>query len=244
MITDVALILARQSRGLPNYSMVLIVLIVLLVAYILFLHYQLKKKDLLLDSLHHEFTGDEKSTGRKIQSHTRSATRDVPEMDPQVPDSMERLKKCIADDIGSSIIYIHYTNSRFIADRIVEEGFRFTESFHKTAEQISKDLKDLEYKHQVRKYFGNYIVIIAIRKEIFRSYEKELDLFDTQSLSIEHLLSNKLSGDGSDEDRYLLPRNFIKGYFDFQAGEFIMNPDFNPARDAKLPEGNSPGRHA
>jgi len=240
MISNVTMILVQRGGNLTVSNLILLFLIVLLVVYILYLQYQLRKKNLHLDSLYQEFSNFKEPQEHK--DHTRTIKPEMVERDKIKPDPLADLKKFLADEIENSIIYIHYTNSQSIADKIIKEGFKFSESFHKTAEQISRDLKDLDYKHQIRKYFGNYIVILAIRKDVFSFYEKELNLFDVKSLSIEHMVSHKLFDDETGDEIYLLPNNFVKGYFDFQSGDFTGNPKFDPGLDVKLPEKNSPGR--
>jgi len=230
-----------QQGGMQISNLILILLILVLVIYILYLQYQLRKKDLHLDSLHEEFGSSKESDGSGEARSLKSASSGLAGGDTISHDPVAALKKILDRETERSVIYLHYTSSRNIADKILNEGFKFSDSFHKTAEQISKDLNDLDYKHQIRKYFGNYIIVLAVGKEIFRYYEKELSLFDVQSLSIEHMLSQKLLDEETGDEIYLLPGNFVLGYYDVQSGEFIRNPGFDPGLDIKLPENNSSG---
>ena len=72
-------------------------------------------------------------------------------------------------------IYIHYTKEESDAKNIVQNGFKFAESFYKTALPVSKDELDLVIKHNSRKFFGEYLIVICISTDIVNFYSMELE---------------------------------------------------------------------
>lgn len=129
--------------------------------------------------------------------------------------------------------FIHYTREKQVADKIVKEGFKYIESFHNSAEQVTNDKLDFLYKHNIYKPYGNHIVIIGIARNVFDKYaamvrEKGLNAY------IENILSETPPeyDEEAEEYRYTLPRQFIKGYANYISGEMVSNPDFNPSYDS------------
>jgi hypothetical protein len=130
--------------------------------------------------------------------------------------------------------FVHYTKGSSTAQKIAREGFKFAISFHKTAEPISTDQIDLIYKHNLRKYFGNYIIVICISRGIYDFYEGELNKIDQTNTNIEQILTESPAVlDENKDEVYTLPKEFVKGYLNYESGEITDNPFYNPDYDSQ-----------
>ena len=132
------------------------------------------------------------------------------------------------------MLFIHYTKDEEVVQRIIREGFRFADSFYKTAEAITNDKLDLVYKHYLRKQFGRYVIIIAISKEVYNRYLNEITNTN-KVLNVEQILSIRCSQLNENLDEvYQLPKQYIKGYINSETGDIVRNPDFDPYYDNPL----------
>jgi hypothetical protein len=122
-----------------------------------------------------------------------------------------------------SRIFLHYTREKEIAERILREGFCFSDSFHKTAEAIYNDRIDLAYKHNYRKSFGEYALVISISLQTYNNISKRINQRPSYNFLVEHVLSKQIP-DGV----FLLPNKYLKGYIDISTGEIVTNPDYAP----------------
>ncbi|MBN2215203.1 MAG: hypothetical protein JW723_13280 [Bacteroidales bacterium] len=129
--------------------------------------------------------------------------------------------------------FVHYTKGAGTAQKIIEEGFKFAISFHKTAEPISTDQIDLIYKHNLHKYYGNYIIVICISRDIYRFYESELNKIEQANVNVEQILTESVPElDENRDEVYTIPKQYLKGYLNYQSGEIVNNPDYNPGYDS------------
>jgi len=131
---------------------------------------------------------------------------------------------------NDSKIFIHYTKDELTAKKILREGFRFIEAFEKTAEQVYNDSVDLSYKHNVRKYYGKYIVVICIGNEIYNHFNEELIHLNKQNTQPEHILSGIPSFiNENEEEVFTLSKQFVKGYINYETGTIVQNSEFSPS---------------
>lgn len=213
-----------------------LIIILILFIYIAFLHYQLMKKNLFLKSIVDKLSRLDKSWNKdtiisflkKLQHiGAESMMKEDKILQGKLLDYLIENKNCRT--------FVHYTKGKETAQGIINEGFRFAISFHKTAETISSDQIDLIYKHNLRKYFGNYIIVICISKKVYQFYENELKKIDQTNMNVEQVLTESNSElDENQDELYTLPRQFVKGYLNYESGEIVNNPDFNPDYDTQF----------
>jgi hypothetical protein len=203
--------------------------------YIVFLHIQLTKKNLLIEYTINRLSDVEKKWNKnemlnflqEIQKlkYYRSFFNDKIFEEKNLEFLFENEKDCR--------IHFHYTKNETDANSIIKNGFKFVESFYKTAIPVSSDKLDLIIKHNSRKFFGNYIIIIAISNEIINFYSSELEKTENRNYFIENILTETLPDKDENSDMiYLLPPGFIKGYLNHNTGEIVRNPTFNPLYDS------------
>lgn len=141
----------------------------------------------------------------------------------------------LLEDEKNSKIYIHYTKEEADARNIIREGFRFADSFYKTALPVTHDRLDLLIKHNGRKSFGDYMVIICISEKIFRYYSGELEKNGLKGLAVENVLTVMLPSRNENGDIiYQLSNRFVKGFINHQTGEITVNQEYNPLYDSDI----------
>lgn len=93
---------------------------------------------------------------------------------------------------------------------------------------IYEDKDGFLYKHSRHKQFGKYTVIITISKKVYEQYNEIINQSGKADVLIEQILTEKEPElDDNHEPVYTLPRQFVKGYINYEKGEIIHNPDFN-----------------
>jgi hypothetical protein len=206
-------------------------IIILLAVYIVYLHIRMAKKDIFIESVVQRLTGTEKEwnldeMNKLLTEFHRFSLRSSFSRDKLFE---EKTLSFILDSEKYSKIYIHYTKDENDAKSILKQGFKFIDSFHKTALSITSDRLDLMIKHNSRKYFGDFIIIICISIDIVKHYSMELEKTEIKNYHFENVLTESapVINDNSDLE-YLLPLQYIKGYINHRTGEIITNPDFNP----------------
>ncbi len=203
----------------------------ILLVYIGVLHYMLMKKNLFIEDVVRKLTEIEKSWNKNEvirflkKLEKTSADYLVTEdkiMEPGVLDFLyengNKLKS-----------FVHYTGGKEVVDKILGEGFLFSGSFHKTAEiLIPNDNITLSYKHNLSRYFGKFVIVIAIDKKNYEDFVITIRDSGLGNYPVEQLLTDQITSAGNDEDMYLFPRQFIKGYVNYETGEVFRNDQFYP----------------
>ncbi len=207
------------------------IVVIVLLCYIAFLQYQLNKKNHLIETMVGKLTKLEKEWDKdhvlylleklRLQNAETAVKRDKL--------FSESVMKFLFANEKDSKIFVHYTKDEKIARKIFEGGFMFVDSFEKTAEQIINDSVDLTYKHNIRKYYGKYIIVICIANDIYNHYDEELKQISKQNIQVEQVLTDIPScfNDNMDEV-FTLSKRFIKGYVNYETGEILGNTHFNP----------------
>ncbi|NOZ34007.1 MAG: hypothetical protein GXO80_01765 [Chlorobi bacterium] len=146
-----------------------------------------------------------------------------------MPDIHDFIFKKSEDDY----VFLHYTTDDTVARKIIDTGFKFC-SFDKTTTKTQNDIIDLNYNHLVRKPFGKFVIVICISKEIYGKYLELINKSKNHYLKVEEILNEeKHSENESGELVYILHSKFIKGYFNYNTGVIVENPDFDSNYDSE-----------
>ncbi|MFN8209570.1 MAG: hypothetical protein U0T33_01200 [Bacteroidales bacterium] len=217
--------------NLDSLHVILFILIVLLAAYIVYLHIKIVSKNMIIESIVKKLSGIEKDLSiqdiRKIVNELHSLNLRNMKFDDRLFD--ESTLDFIYSSPVDAATYIHYTREEEVARQIMTEGFMFVESFYKTALPISADKLDLLIKHNNKKFYGDFIVVICISNEIVRHYSAEIEKAGLADYSFENILTEKPPVKNENSDQvFILPTQFIKGVVNFRTGEILRNENFNP----------------
>ena len=125
------------------------------------------------------------------------------------------------------IMYSHRTSSLDVANKIIDEGFKYWDSFQKTTDEVINDMVYLRYWDTLRKYYGGYVIIIAISNSLIKRIQHEIHpKYEAQQALSDQL--DEIDEDNSDEILFLLPRQYIKGHIDRKTGDITFNKDYDP----------------
>jgi hypothetical protein len=218
-------------------QIIYLIIIACLIGYIIFLHIKMVRKNVFLESMVKGFTGVEKDWKMDELVKFLDEIKKLSYYSSFFNDKLFEDKNLsyILDNVNDSKIYIHYTKEESDADSILKNGFRFVDSFYKTALPISNDKLDLIIKHNSRKYFGDYLIIICIANKIIDHYTSELEKAEINNYFIENILTETSPVRNENSDSvYLLPPQFIKGYLNHRTGTIVNNPDFDPKYDSQV----------
>jgi hypothetical protein len=129
-------------------------------------------------------------------------------------------------------IFIHYTREREVAEKIMHDGFFFESSLYKTTEIVTNDRTELLYKHYLRKQYGENVVVLCISKQLYsKCQEKIKKEYNAKNDYPEHLLSKPIRLVEEDVKGFILPNQFIKGFFNYVTGETVLNSQYDPYFD-------------
>jgi len=205
-------------------------IIAVLIIYIVFLHLQLVRKNIFIESTVKKLSGIDKNWRMDEMLKFLDEIKKLSYYNSFFKDKLfeDETLNFILENIGDSQVFIHYTKDEVDARSIITSGFRFADTFYKTALPVSNDRLDLIMKHNNRKYFGNYLIIICISNTVINKWSSELEKTGIRNYSIENILTETPPFRNENSDLvYLLPKQFIKGYINHSTGEIVKNPDFN-----------------
>jgi len=212
-------------------QIVSLILIVALLIYIVFLHLQLTKKNIFIESTVKKLSGIEKNRSMDEMMIFLEEIQKLNQYSAYFTDKVleESSINFILKNDKEMNTYMHYTKDVDVAKSILKDGFRFANSFYKTALPVSKDRLDVVIKHNSRKFYGEYLIIICISDDIVNFYSMELQKAGIRNFSFENILTETppVKNDNSDLV-YQLSHQFIKGYINHRTGEIVKNPLFDP----------------
>jgi hypothetical protein len=207
-----------------------LLIIILLFIYIIYLHMQIAKKNSILKTFYDKV----EKPGSKLEK------RDIISFlenlkDPDYPGIVtkdklldNRVSNFLFENDKKIKLFLHYTPQQDVANKILKEGFKFVNSFYKTAEYIYNDDLYLVHRHHEHKQYGKYVIVICISKEIYDYYSNVLSKLRAKNISVEQILTKTPSyKDENMDDIYTFPKQFIKGYFNYTDGSITPNPDFD-----------------
>jgi hypothetical protein len=97
---------------------------------------------------------------------------------------IDDIQNFIFSENEDSLVFLHYTNKKKIAGKIIKSGLEFTYAFDKTATKVKNDSVNLSYNHYIRKQFGNYVVVICISKKLYLSYIDKINKTSSSVLRV------------------------------------------------------------
>jgi hypothetical protein len=131
------------------------------------------------------------------------------------------------------IIFLHYTFKKTSADNILKTGFKFYD-FDKTALKANNYPTELNYNHNIRRQFGEYVVVICFSRDLYLRYLAEIDKTSKIHIKVEEVLAEKPPFINDDQEMvYTLHHKYIKGYFNYATCEIVPNPDYDPYFDSE-----------
>lgn len=212
-------------------QIILVIFLIILLVYIVFLHIHLAKKNIFIESALRNLAGIEKS---RSMEEVMAFLQEIHKLDQYSSLFTEKLlgdstMNFILENHKELRIFMHYTKDEHDARSILKDGFKFIDSFYKTALPVSNDKLDLVVKHNRRKFFGDYLIIICISNDIVNYYSLELEKAGIKDYSFENILTDTPpSGSDNSELIYQLSSQFIKGYINHRTGEIVRNPGYDP----------------
>ena len=208
-----------------------LILIAGLVVYIIFLHTRLTRKNIFIESTVKKLSGIDKSRSMEEMVTFLKELQKISQFSEYFTDKLleESSVNFIFGNDKEVNTYIHYTKEESVATKILKEGFKFVDSFYKTALPVSGDKLDITVKHNSRKYYGDYLIVISISTDIVNHYSQQLEEAGIKNCSFENILTEtpRVKTENADLE-YLLPNKFIKGYVNHRTGEITKNPEFDP----------------
>jgi hypothetical protein len=205
-------------------------LILLLFAYVVYLQLQLTKKNNILKSVYEKIDKPNSKLNKDDIIRFLENIKNPDYSGVVTKDKFldKKVSSFLFDNESEVNLFLHYTTSEKVAKTILQNGFKFVNSFYKTAEYIYNDELYLIHRHHEHKQFGDYVIVICISKELFKKYTSELNKIKSKNIAVEQLLTETPpSLDENAEEVYTLPKQFIKGYFNYTNGDIVRNPEFN-----------------
>ena len=212
-------------------QVVLGISIIALLVYIVFLHIRLTKKNIFIESTVKRLSGIEKSRSMDEMMIFLQEIQKLSQYSSYFTDKAleESSINFILKNDKEMNTFMHYTKDGDIARSILRDGFQFADSFYKTALPVSKDRLDVVIKHNSRKFYGDYIIIICISNDIVNFYSMELEKAGIRNFTYENILTESPPVKNDNADLvYQLPAQFIKGYINHKTGEIVRNSLFDP----------------
>lgn len=222
-------------------EILVVIFIAILLAYIVYLHIQNAKKNIFIESTIKRLTGIDKDWSSEEMMKFLYEIRKNRQYGSFFTDKLfeEKPLNFLLENEKDSKIYMHYTKEESDARNIIKEGFRFVDSFYKTALPVTLDRLDLMIKHNSRKSFGDYLIILCMADKIFDHYSARLEINGLKGVAVENVLTESEPYRNENSDLvYLLPNRFVKGYINHRTGEIEGNPSYNPSYDSPAFEMN------
>jgi hypothetical protein len=196
-------------------SILVLLLIIVVIQYI-----QIRKSNKLFKNLSDAFSNDKtidnQSLVERIIGYKKVFTNK--------PNSkaIELISNYVNESFSTSRVFIHHTNDLEIAKKILTEGFLYTENFYKSTEELTSNEIDIIYKMQIHKFYGNFVIVICIPKNLFQNIKKE-DINWNKDILEEIGISENFQ---QNDFKYKLSSMYIKGYIDISQNQIIDNSNF------------------
>ncbi|MFO7828049.1 MAG: hypothetical protein R6V23_05470 [Bacteroidales bacterium] len=205
-------------------------IIVILFIYIIYLHLQLSKKNFLIKSYLEKHGVSNNEVKKEDILRVLEKLRNPNDNEIVTKDKMldRKFSHFLFEDYNEIKLFLHYTAKEYVAKKIIDEGFKFVNSFYKTAENIYNDELFLIHRHHEHKQYGHYVIVICISKDLYNYYSEALNKIKAKNTAVEQILTEKSPyTDENADEIYILPKQYIKGYFNYIEGTIVRNPDFD-----------------
>ena len=115
------------------------------------------------------------------------------------------------------------------ARNILSEGFRFVDSFYRTAFPVSGDRLDLLMKHNDKRFYGDFVIVISISTPVVKKCSQLIEDTGLKNYSFENILTEEAPEKNENADMvFILPPEYIKGYLNHRTGDIILSTIYNP----------------
>ena len=135
----------------------------------------------------------------------------------------ETLFSFIRKSLSDSRVYIHFTRERSVSEKIMREGFRYSDSFDKTAAELSPSKIDIKYKYQLYRDYGSFLIVICIPLKRFDAHKS--GGMDTKHDTLYNLGLSEL--DPREELEYQLAPKYVLGYIDLEENRIYKNENYS-----------------
>jgi len=135
----------------------------------------------------------------------------------------ETIQNFIRESLNDSRVYIHFTMDKSVSEKIMSEGFRYSDSFDKTTAEISQSKIDIKYKYQLYRDYGSFLIVICIPLTLF-------DTNKTKGMDTKHdtLYNLGLSDfDPGEELEYRLSPKYVYGYINLEKVSTFKNEKYS-----------------
>lgn len=132
-------------------------------------------------------------------------------------DFIEELRRVELDNW----LFMHRTDDEAV-EYILQEGFKYEDSFQKTSDIVNAEEDYLNYWFRVRKRYGDKVVVLGVDKSII-NFKKSLG----STLGFNGINVGLLAKEIDEEDfDHVLSKQYVYGIFDIETGEWYKNPIF------------------
>ena len=162
------------------------ILIFFLFIYIIYLQLQIAKKNNLLKSFYAKVDKPESKLEKKDIIRFLENIKN-PEFSGVVTKDRlldKKIRNFLFENDDDIKLFLHYTASEDVANKILKEGFHFVNSFYKTAEYIYNDELYLVHRHHEHKQFGKYVILICISKDIYNRSSNKLSNIKSKNIAV------------------------------------------------------------
>ena len=129
---------------------------------------------------------------------------------------------------GKYILFLHHTSKEEIARKIIDEGFKYYDSFYKTTDEIVIDEVYLNYWFQLRRAYGKYAIVMVIAESIIEKVNEQIKQKGSRHIDSFNVLSESFPVEYEDDYLFTLSKYFVRGYYDINTRNIVFNPLFNP----------------